>query len=331
MSTFGDFLKEKRKYVGLTQEEVAEKMKVSVTTVQNWEAGKHAPTREKISLLAEICDISKNALFEALTGEEEELKDNWPGFLFDKQTNEIINELHLNRNQQELFGVLNLYEDNFMETYDNTLNFMEDKIDLRKIPYLFVNQLGSINIINLAEGLKRVLYEVRPVYLLKCLKKDPETEFNIRKRSKKEICEFITEGCQIHHCEDDEGLQKPDKEDFYPRLDIRENLNDTIKNLESVEAAEGKLFWCRVSDKKSVPRWITYDNIPEGFNPELMSRIFGLRFADLGEAYVEKTRIYHIEGKFETLKIRTENTPDGVEVYIAITDKGRKLLDWYRS
>lgn len=39
MNQFGEFLKKSRINAGLTQEQLAEKMSVSLTSVQKWESG----------------------------------------------------------------------------------------------------------------------------------------------------------------------------------------------------------------------------------------------------------------------------------------------------
>lgn len=39
MSSFGNFVKKLRNEAGLSQEKLADKMDVSVNTIQNWESG----------------------------------------------------------------------------------------------------------------------------------------------------------------------------------------------------------------------------------------------------------------------------------------------------
>ena len=40
MNTFGDYISRLRNYSKMTQEQLAEKMEVSKTTIQNWESGR---------------------------------------------------------------------------------------------------------------------------------------------------------------------------------------------------------------------------------------------------------------------------------------------------
>jgi DNA-binding XRE family transcriptional regulator len=43
MSSVGEKLKQRRQSLSLTQQQVADVLGVSVTTVKNWEAGRHIP------------------------------------------------------------------------------------------------------------------------------------------------------------------------------------------------------------------------------------------------------------------------------------------------
>ena len=52
MNQFGEFLKKSRINAGLTQEQLAEKMSVSLTSVQKWESGTSQIRNDKLSNLA---------------------------------------------------------------------------------------------------------------------------------------------------------------------------------------------------------------------------------------------------------------------------------------
>ncbi len=66
--------------------------------------------------------------------------------------------------------------------------------DLKKIPYGFIEKVGSIRFMNQVEGLHRVIKYVRTDFLLKILKQNPEVEFDIKRLFKDQICEFIDSG-----------------------------------------------------------------------------------------------------------------------------------------
>lgn len=56
-------LKAARVNAGLTQEDVAEKMGVAVTTVRNWEKGNTDPKLSQFVMLCEIYGVSYDSIF----------------------------------------------------------------------------------------------------------------------------------------------------------------------------------------------------------------------------------------------------------------------------
>ena len=119
MSTF---LKKCREEAGLTQAVLADKMGVSVMSIQNWERGRTKIEMGRFTELAAIFNIPvENLIKEILIEEDQSRPDRWPDFLFDKETNDIIDTLHLNLAQQELFGLLYIYDAEYLKkTWINT-------------------------------------------------------------------------------------------------------------------------------------------------------------------------------------------------------------------
>ncbi|MDE7366945.1 MAG: hypothetical protein K2N24_06290, partial [Lachnospiraceae bacterium] len=129
-------------------------------------------------------------LFEEMLVEDERMKsNNWPSFLFDDHTNNIVSSLHLNLNQQDLFGLLYLYDADYLKYDWKGSSILSDY--LKVIPYEFISRVGSIQLMNIADGLENVLRYVRTDFLLKVLKLNPEAEFDIYRLDKSLICEFI--------------------------------------------------------------------------------------------------------------------------------------------
>ncbi len=58
MASLGEKLKQRRELLNLTQREVAEKVDVTITTVQNWEADRHIPKLYPKQMKA-LCDLLK--------------------------------------------------------------------------------------------------------------------------------------------------------------------------------------------------------------------------------------------------------------------------------
>lgn len=56
MDSLGEKLKQQRETLNVTQRQVADKLGVTVTTVQNWEAGRHIPKLYPAQMKA-LCDL----------------------------------------------------------------------------------------------------------------------------------------------------------------------------------------------------------------------------------------------------------------------------------
>ena len=80
----GKFIQEKRKEVGLTQEELAEKLYITDRAVSKWERGLSLPDADKMLDLCNILGINANEL---LNGEKINMKD------YEKKTEELLVEL----------------------------------------------------------------------------------------------------------------------------------------------------------------------------------------------------------------------------------------------
>lgn len=86
-----------RRRSGLTQEQLAEKMSVSVTSVQNWEKGSSDISFDRLPKLADVLNVSVDDLVCEITAElkNRQSKDNWPDFLFSDVINKKIDRMIL--------------------------------------------------------------------------------------------------------------------------------------------------------------------------------------------------------------------------------------------
>ncbi|MEQ9550567.1 MAG: helix-turn-helix transcriptional regulator [Coleofasciculus sp. G3-WIS-01] len=66
MTSVGEKLKRQRESLHLTQQQVADQLGVTVTTVKNWEAGRHIPKLYPIQTkaLCDLLDLTLNELAE---------------------------------------------------------------------------------------------------------------------------------------------------------------------------------------------------------------------------------------------------------------------------
>jgi transcriptional regulator with XRE-family HTH domain len=61
MPSLGEKLKQRRESLNLTQRQIALELNITVTTVQNWEAGRHIPKLYPAQTKA-LCDLLKFTL-----------------------------------------------------------------------------------------------------------------------------------------------------------------------------------------------------------------------------------------------------------------------------
>ena len=194
MNTFGIYISRLRSYAKMTQEQLAEKMEVSKTTIQNWESGRTKVKPVHIKRLAYLFNVTETKLIEELNHDNDSIrKDNFPYFLIeeDDELIGIIKSLHLNLNQQELFGLICLYCSESLKYISEQGVFDET---ITKIPYEFICKVGSIQYMNLCDGLKNLLKYVTPEFLLKVLKLYPDELFDVTRLSKDLIIEFLNSG-----------------------------------------------------------------------------------------------------------------------------------------
>lgn len=204
MNAFTKYIKRARNEAGLTQEQVAEHMGVSKVAVQNWEKT-GGIRRERLKKLSELYNVPIGELSAALDTDDEE-GDNWPDFLFEykdaernilnlEENNSIVSTLRLNLKQQELFGIMCIYDAEYLQNESIGCHDKEDFEEcLKKVPFEYINKVGSIQFMNICDGLYKVLKYVKSDFLLKILKLDPDRQFNLRRLSKEQICEFIDGG-----------------------------------------------------------------------------------------------------------------------------------------
>lgn len=314
------FIRRIREEAGLTQAELAEKMGVSVVSVQNWEKGRNKIDQGKYRMLSEVLNVPIDQIItEVLIAADNESKhlDNWPKFLFDDETNGIIDTLHLNRAQQDLFGLLYIYDSKYVKKEQVDIDTFEN--DLKKVPFGFIDKVGSIQFMNQAEGLHKVIKHVKADFLIKILKQNPEAEFNIKRLSKYNICEFIDNGYKPANDleEFEEGYEGEDS--LYFRISMKKSqiILPLLKKHGPVHVTDGGWF---NPIKEDIPEEV-FEGILKmcDLNPELREI----------ENYKDEYKpIYVMDGLREV----TDYYEDNEHKWLwKINKKGEKLLEWLQS
>ncbi|MBQ8569066.1 MAG: helix-turn-helix transcriptional regulator [Oscillospiraceae bacterium] len=301
MNQFGDFLKKSRINAGLTQEQFAEKMSVSLTSVQKWENGTSQMRNDKLGDLAYYLNIPTDIIIKEMTHSiNKNRSNNFPSFLFDEQVNTIISTLHLNLKQQELFGLLCIYQEDFLHD-----NYYDTMIDLRQIPYQFICDVGSIHLMNIADGLKHVLKYVKKDFLLKVIRLDPESEFDILRMPKPLICEYID---SVYRIPDD--FDDADPEEI---LSFRINMNKAKEILPKISQNGYFYLTDRLPKDPRIKDMILIKDLPN----EFFNSYCGIRPEDVSQLICGLEMVTSLE------------IDDTQRVLWKINQKGRELCKWF--
>ncbi len=316
------FVKRCREEAGLTQDQLAEKMGVSVVSVQNWETGKTKINQDRYWDLASIFNVPVEKLMKEMLIEEDTRRpDIWPGFLFDDSTNAIVDTLHLNLAQQDLFGLLYIYGSEYLKQTEIGVDTFEK--DLKAIPYGFIDRVGSIQFLNQAEDLHKVIKYVRSDFLMKVLRQNPEVEFNVKKLPKNLIKEFIDNGFKPfdEFASFDEGYEGAVGLHFRISMKKASIILPVLESNGPVHITDG--WWS--------------NPIRTDISSEVQAAI--LKMCDFDPTlweegyYKDKYNVTHIRNGLETVTDYKNVSPKGKEeCWIwQINDKGRKLLEWLQK
>lgn len=315
-----NFIKTCRINAGLTQEQLAEKMGVSVISAQNWENGKTNIETRRYTELAAVFNVPVEKLIkEKLIEEDKKRPDRWPGFLFDDDTNAVIDTLHLNLAQQDLFGLLYIYDAEYLKKRVIDFNTIYD--DLRKIPYGFIEKVGSIQFMNQVDGLHKVIKYIQTEFLMKVLKQNPEAEFNVKKLPKELICEFIDEGVKptddMADWGDDPKRHEAD-DGLFMRISMKKaKMILPVMEKEGIHLTDG--HWAN-SPREDVPEEVL---LMCGFEPALW------REGYYGKLFNTLIIRYGIETVTDYRPISKKGKDD--MWFLEINDRGRQLLEWFRE
>ena len=318
------FIKKCRIEAGLTQEKLAEKMKVTVVAVQNWEKGKTGISPDKYMDLAAVFNVPVEMLVKEMLIEADKSRpDNWPGFLFDEITNGIVDSLHLNLAQQDLFGLLYIYGSQYLEK--KIIDYDTFGEDLKVVPYGFIDKVGSIQFMNQAERLHEVVRYVKADFLMKVLKQNPEIEFNIKKLPKDLICEFIDEGHKLIDDinQGDEGFEECEGLNIEVNIKKARIILPILEKLGPIHMADGR----------------TAHPVRNDIPDELLTaalEIWGYHRRLFNEGYYKQPSdysVYKFRHELESVTDFKNIAEKGQEECWAwsINEKGRELLRWLKE
>lgn len=198
METIGDRIREKRKQLGLTQLELAEKLNVTDRAVSKWEQGEGDPS---VSLLPEIARIFDITLDYLMTGKQE--------FSISLDDMDI--------DKRAIFLIKNDDVDNFIK-----YGYLQKDIIFKEERYDFVNIRNNTKILN-------AIYENKSINIFKkCVEKSLKLNNTIGEQSKVplingDLDEYI-KMCALSNCVD--GLKQIDLKYFV--IGIKTDVNNMV-------------------------------------------------------------------------------------------------------
>ena len=326
----GERLRDARKDKKLTQEEVAEKIGVTTTTIQNWEKGKYIPKEKYWNKIEEIYTISPEEMKKWAARSKALNKNNWPYFLFFDDGNELAERLHLSRDELEVFAFIYREEDWENAEWHLTHRVQEMKISCNDFPDNFINEKRWINILKMFDQVKLVLYEVSAEFLMRWYKENPESEFNILQLPKDEICRFLIEGHSEHIDSEtmDPDLKDPVTKEIYSPLYYFSGfmLKWDIEMLRALNKSGGRIYWRTIKDSSEY----FSTSIGEG---KLHCPVCPKELEDVMEKWWKEHPArdigFTITSKF--VSIRKEKVGGKEKVYIEINELGEKFVEWYKE
>jgi transcriptional regulator with XRE-family HTH domain len=189
MKKFGEYVKEKRTEANLTQDQLAELMKVSLNSVQGWESGKYKTKKARLADLAKHLGVDANEL-ESVYNDDGEDFSNFPSFLYTDNQNEIIKTLRLTPEHKELVMLLKIYNsdkpDEGVGGWSSTVMSC-----LKRIPYKYVENKGAFKVYELGLHLSKFFRYVPVSFCFEMIRNNPNTVFDIRTLDKNEILKWM--------------------------------------------------------------------------------------------------------------------------------------------
>lgn len=323
--TFYSYLKAARERNKITQNDLANKIGVSTTTIQNWET-KQLPDKYHWKAIIEALNLdkeefSKKYMEEAMPKDEneEQTHSSFPDFLFPDDQIKQIKKLRLTADEQEFFGLKELYSVNRQMKGDYDFEITEAG-DLPILPYEFVQRVGAWQVINLNKSLSNKLGFFEG-YVISQIKKNPDQLFDILKCSPKQyyqLCEYI--GLNPYYFI--ENLKKIEKEGG--SLVVAEKDGYSWKRLE-----EYSHFLIYHYDSSSIK---DCDSIRNEYN-EYITII--KKESNTPEYIAAKEKYKKDKAFFDEHSSMLDHEPEPPRCKrtknVELTEKGKKLLAWYKE
>ncbi len=189
MENLSEFLKEKRKQAGLSQQLAAERLDVSKNTIQNWESS-GTPNAMQLRDISNVYQIEPEEFLPYLFDLD---RSEFPDFLFSKNELEIIRMLRFNSELQELFSMLFIYsfESASREESADEDNQWKKLLNLSKLPSDYIKDKKPAKVLSLSDQLGGMLEYIDATMIYDEICESPNKLFDVRLMATDRTLEFI--------------------------------------------------------------------------------------------------------------------------------------------
>lgn len=315
--TFYNYLKAARERCGISQSDLAEKIGVSTTTIQNWEKDT-LPDKIYWGPIIEQLQLSKNDFLKqyadtVLPSDDEADTQPFPDFLFPDHMLTTIKKMRLTADEQELMGLQEIYR---------------IEHNLLILPYEYVQRVGAFQIMNLSESISNKLGGFRG-YVIEQIKKKPEDIFDIMKCSPTQLLNL----CGYIKINDKYGnFLSTWEEKILDIVDLLTQIKMAGNSLVIAETYDDNLYhsgsWKKLDNYSS---FVDY-NGKLNFNQFMQlteKECQDVEYIAAKEKY-EKDRLYYEE--HSSMLDHEPKAPKykGTE-NVEMTEQGKQLLTWYEE
>lgn len=219
MDGLGAFLKRNRESNDFTQEKAAEKIGVSVNTIQNWEKDECIPDTKNIKKLSNVYKVKWqdicSRIYEKNNMINAEVED-FPSYMFSEKRNRQFEDIYFTREQQELFELLFVYVNSdftklamkysyhdsyyssgskyYMNSSKSFPNIIIDNFTLGNIgslPYKYIKDKGIIRIINMVDEINKIIEYPLAINIMDYISEHPAQLYSFKNINKYEISDYI--------------------------------------------------------------------------------------------------------------------------------------------
>lgn len=294
---FNELMKKLREDRGLTQQQVADLIEVSINTIQNWEKDSK-PEYAMLKNISDIYNVDINSLLQAIAYDlsEKETKNKYD-FLPD-----CIKDFSLNYDEQNLLGYLYMLKRIYSRNSSKEIifNFYKNSFDLiRQYEGLYNKGLCDAQMEITGLGMS----------IVNIMKEHPFDTFDIKKLQFKEMLSMF------NYCEYSDGhisrISSKTSKDINKKLEIFSKGKQPLDNFQNG-------YYEKI-----------YEYIPYDYYEIVKEESSEQKYIEEKEKYLKKKKFYDENKEFMDMNEPHFNLK--FKEYVVPTKKGQSFIDWYNE